>query len=150
MLHTSLLVTGLSISTKWVSLGNVDNTSRSASSAMLFDASTKVARLGIDCTRVGCMLEIRFRARRRLCNRGEKGKFPRTCISLSVKSMASSGYMMSSQVSNCTQMCERIRVRGVVTVKPESTHAGNAQVLNCWYFVSCILNFDINSARLKV
>lgn len=74
---------------------------------MLFDVSTRVVRLGIDCAREGCMLEIRFRASSKVRNRGDRGKFPRACISLSVKSMASSGYVKSSQVSNCTQMCEK-------------------------------------------
>lgn len=84
-------MTGFCINTRCVSLGNVDNTSRSASSAILFSVRTRVVRLGIEFASEDCMDAMRFRARRRVCNRGERGKFPNTCISLSVKSMASSG-----------------------------------------------------------
>jgi hypothetical protein len=42
---------------------------------------------------------ILLRARRSVCNRGDRGKFPRICISLSVKSIASCGYTHRRQVS---------------------------------------------------
>jgi hypothetical protein len=90
--HTSFLVTGFSINTKCVNCVKLDSTSKSAISAKLFDASTNVDRLGREFASVGWMLDTRLRARRRVCNRGESGKLPRSCISLSVKSMASCGY----------------------------------------------------------
>ena len=49
----------------------------------------RVMRLGMELARLGCMLLTRFRAKRRLCNRGERGKLERLVISLSVKSIAS-------------------------------------------------------------
>jgi hypothetical protein len=75
-----------------VSLGNVDSTSRSASSAILLAVRTKVVRFGIEFDSDGWMLDMRFRARRSVCILGERGKFPSIWMSLSVKSMASSGY----------------------------------------------------------
>lgn len=45
------------------------------------------------------MEEMRLRASRRVCIRGESGKFPRIWISLSVKSIESCGYMKKDLVS---------------------------------------------------
>lgn len=87
--RTSFLVTGFSINTKCVNRVNVASTSRSANSAKLFEVRTKVERLGREFARVGWMLETRLRARRSVRNRGDSGKLPSSCISLSVKSMAS-------------------------------------------------------------
>jgi hypothetical protein len=66
------------MSTRCVSFGNVDSTSKSANSAILLAVRTKVVRFGIDCANDDCMLAIRFRARRSVCNLGERGKFPST------------------------------------------------------------------------
>ena len=46
-------------------------------------------KLGRLLDKLGCMLAIRLRAHSRVCNRGESGKFARTEMSLSVKSMDS-------------------------------------------------------------
>ena len=95
--RTSFLVTGFSKSTKCVSTGKVPSTSKSANSAKLFAVRTNVVRYGSDCARVGWILEIRLRARRRVFRRGERGRFPRSVISLSVKSMQSCGYPQNIQ-----------------------------------------------------
>lgn len=137
--RTSFLVTGFSINTRCVSFGNVDSASRSASSAILLAVRTKVVRFGIECASDGWMLAIRFRARRSVCNLGERGKFPSTWISLSVKSMASSGYGNPIEVSNWVEIMEERDLR--------QQHPGSQ------WRVSYVLHtqiFDINSARLKV
>ena len=82
-----------------MSLGNVDSASRSASSVISLAVSTNVVRFGIEFASDDCMLDIRFRARRSVCNRGDSGKFPNTCMSLSVKSIASSGCFDLNQIS---------------------------------------------------
>ena len=84
-------MTGFSIKLRWVSRGKVPNTSRSASSAKLFEVRTNVVRPGSEFARVGWILEMRLRARRRFRNLGERGKFPRVWMSLSVKSIQSHG-----------------------------------------------------------
>lgn len=89
--HTSFLVTGFSSNTKCVNFGNVANTSKSANSAKLLLVSTRFVKFGICLARVGWMLETRLRANKSVCNLGLRGKFPRTWISLSVKSIASCG-----------------------------------------------------------
>jgi hypothetical protein len=86
---TSRLVTGFSISTRWVSFAKALSGSRSASSAKLFDVRTRVVRLGIDLASAGWMLVTRLRASRRVRRRGESGKLESCVMSLSVKSMAS-------------------------------------------------------------
>ena len=53
-------------------------------------------RFGIEDASVDCMLVMRLRARRRVCRRGERGKFERVLMSLSVKSMASWSYSKNS------------------------------------------------------
>jgi hypothetical protein len=58
---------------------------------MLFAVRTNVVRFGIEFASDGWMPEILLRARRSVRNRGDRGKFPRICISLSVKSIASCG-----------------------------------------------------------
>ena len=95
-MHTSLLVTGFSNKLKWVSLGNFPSTSRSASSAKLFDVSIRVVRLGRLVGTRGSIVLIRFLASRRVCSRGERGKFERAVMSLSVKSIASWSYSCSA------------------------------------------------------
>ena len=45
------------------------------------------------------MLEMRLRASNRVCNRGDRGKFPKSWMSLSVKSMASCGYCIDTSTS---------------------------------------------------
>jgi len=87
--HTSFLVTGFSSNERCVSRGKFLRISRSASSAKLFEVRIKVIRLGSEVARVGCMLLTRFRASKRVCNRGLSGKFDSAVMSLSVKSMAS-------------------------------------------------------------
>ena len=86
---TSLRVTGFSSNDKCVSFVKFLSTSKSASSAKLFEVSIKTRRLGIALGRVDWMLLMRFRARRSVRNRGVSGKFERVLISLSVKSIAS-------------------------------------------------------------
>jgi hypothetical protein len=93
---TSFRVTGFSIRTRCVSLGSVPRASRSASSAKLFDVRTSVVRFGIDCAMVGWIWATRLRARRSVERRGERGKLPRSWMSLSVKSIASCGYQLVS------------------------------------------------------
>jgi hypothetical protein len=89
---TSFLVTGLSNNTRCVRLRKFPNASRSANSAKLFSVSTSVVRFGIELATEGWMPAILLRARRSVRNRGDSGKFPKVCISLSVKSIASCGY----------------------------------------------------------
>lgn len=91
MKHTSFFVTGLSAKTKCVSLSNPLSVSKSANSAKLFDASTRFVRFGTAFGRLAWMLAMRFLAKRRVVMRGDRGKLPRICISLSVKSMESCG-----------------------------------------------------------
>ena len=86
---TSFRVTGFSRRETCVSLGKFFKGSRSASSTRLFAVRTRFVRLGIELARLGWMLETRFRARRRVRRRGERGKLAMVVISLSVKSMAS-------------------------------------------------------------
>ena len=88
---TSFFVTGLSNSTKCVSTANLPSTSRSDSSARLFDARTRFLNPGIAAGRLGWMTAIRLRASRRVRTRGERGKLPRIWMSLSVRSKASWG-----------------------------------------------------------
>lgn len=82
-------MTGFSSSIRCVSLAKWLRGSRSASSAKLLDVRTRVVRFGIDFASVGWMLVARFRARRRVRSRGERGKLDSWAMSLSVKSMAS-------------------------------------------------------------
>lgn len=89
--RTSFFVTGLSISTSCVSRGNFPSASRSDSSDRLLDASTRFVRFGIEVGRVGWMAATRLRASSRVRIRGDSGKFPRTWMSLSVKSIESWG-----------------------------------------------------------
>lgn len=95
--RTSFLVTGLSVSTSCVSRGNRPSTSRSASSARLFDASTRFVRLGTAAGRLGWTEATRLRASSRVRIRGDSGKLPRIWMSLSVKSIASCGYPLVYQ-----------------------------------------------------
>lgn len=88
-IRTSFLVTGLSTSTRCVRRVILPKISRSASSATLFDARTRFFRPGMDFAIVGWMLATRFRASSSVVMRGDKGKLPRTWISLSVKSIES-------------------------------------------------------------
>lgn len=87
--HTSFRVTGFSSNDRWVSFEKFFSTSRSASSAKLFDVRIRTRKLGIAFGRVDCMLLMRFRARRSVRSLGERGKLERALISLSVKSIAS-------------------------------------------------------------
>lgn len=75
-----------------MSRGKCLSTSKSASSAKLLDVRIRVVRFGRDAARVGCMVVILLRARRRVRRRGERGKLARAVMSLSVKSMASWSY----------------------------------------------------------
>lgn len=86
---TCFRVTGFSSKERCVSRGNFRSGSRSASSATLFDVRTRVVRLGIEFARVACILLTLLRARRSVCNRGDKGKLEMAVMSLSVKSIAS-------------------------------------------------------------
>jgi hypothetical protein len=95
--RTSFFVTGLSTRTRCVSPANLASTSKSESSDRLFDASTRFRRYGVAFGRLGWIVEILFRARRRVRMRGESGKFPSTCMSLSVRSIASCGYRPRQQ-----------------------------------------------------
>ena len=95
--RTSFPVTGFSNSDRCVRYLNELKTSRSANSATLLDVSTRVVRYGIAVATVGWMLDTLLRASRRVRTRGERGKLPRTVMSLSVKSIASCGYSMEHQ-----------------------------------------------------
>ena len=86
---TSRRVTGFSSNDRCVSFVKPLRPSRSASSAKLFEVRTRVVRFGIEVARLAWMLLTRLRASRRVCNRGESGKFERMVTSLSVRSMAS-------------------------------------------------------------
>lgn len=97
--HTSFLVTGFSMRTKCVNLWNELNTSKSANSVKLLAVKTRVVRLGREFASEGWILEIRLRASNRVCNRGDRGKFPKSWMSLSVKSMASCGYYIYTSTS---------------------------------------------------
>lgn len=125
--RTSRLVTGFSSSDTWVSREKFLSTSRSASSAKLFEVRIKVVRFGRELARVGCMLLTRFRASRRVCNRGLSGKFDSAVMSLSVKSIASWSYIPAQPLLS---RYESIRMIG-------RTNLRNAQVLNGGYFVAC-------------
>ena len=82
-------MTGFSNNDRCVSLVKCLSVSRSASSAKLFEVRIRAVRLGIEFASVDWRLLTLLRARRRVCNRGERGKFASEVISLSVKSMAS-------------------------------------------------------------
>jgi hypothetical protein len=56
-------------------------------------------RLGREFASEGWMLEMRLRASNKVCNRGDRGKFPKSWMSLSVKSMASCGYCIDTLTS---------------------------------------------------
>lgn len=91
--QTSFFVTGLSTNTRWVRPANFPRTSRSDSSVRLFVARTRFLRFGIELGRVGWMVLMRLRARSSVRILGDKGKFPSTWMSLSVKSIASWGWV---------------------------------------------------------
>jgi hypothetical protein len=136
------------MSTKCVSAGNVPNTSRSASSAKLFAVRTNVVRLGNEFARVGWILAILLRARRRVFSRGERGKFPSVWISLSVKSIQSHGYpKYKKSAPNSKSHIEKSKAshegkRRLTPATPKFSIAG----------ILCPVSkkFDINAARLKV
>lgn len=129
---TSFFVTGLSINTRCVSRANFPSTSRSDSSARLFELSTRVARLGIALGRLGWMVETRLRASRSACIRGDSGKLPRIWMSLSVKSIESCGYRWQQHTPSA-----RPRTSGRELVgEREGTYAGDTKVLNGGYSVS--------------
>ena len=92
---TSFLVIGFSSSVKCVSFEKCRKGSRSANSAKLLEVKTRFVRFGMDWARLGCIEWRRFRARSKVCRRGERGKFERIVMSLSVKSMASWSYCSS-------------------------------------------------------
>lgn len=125
--RTSFFVTGLSDSTRCVSRGKPPSTSRSASSATWFDASTRWRRFGIEAGRVPWMAEMRLRASSSVVTRGERGKLPSTAMSLSVRSNESWGCrcVSSARVGGMRHGCEGV------------TYAGNAQVLNGGDSVAC-------------
>jgi hypothetical protein len=89
---TSFLATGFSNRHRCTSLLNFPKGSKSQSSTRLLAVKTNTARFGIEVARVGWIAEMRFLARRSVCNRSERGKFPNCWISLSVKSIPSCGY----------------------------------------------------------
>ena len=91
-MRTSFLVTGFSNKLRCVRRGNFPSTSRSASSAKLLDVSIRVVRFGRLWGTRGSIVLIRFRASRRVCSRGVRGKLERAVMSLSVKSIASWSY----------------------------------------------------------
>lgn len=97
--HTSFLVTGFSNNDRCVSLLNLLNGSRSASSLRLFAASASTCKFGIEFARVDWMVETRLRARSSVLRRSESGKLPSCWMSLSVKSIASCGYGKIGQLS---------------------------------------------------
>lgn len=101
-IHTSLLVTGFSNKLRCVSRGNFPSTSKSASSARLLDVSIRVVRLGRLFATRGSIVLIRFLANRSVCSRGERGKFDRAVMSLSVKSIASWSYCL---YNSCSAIC---------------------------------------------
>ena len=134
--RTSRRVTGFSSRDRCVSLVKFLSTSRSASSAKLFEVRIKVRRFGIEFGRVGWMLFTRLRARRRVWSLGESGKFPSTLISLSVKSIASWSYQRVYPVNGL-----RMRTRGL---SRKALTRATARFSICgilWPF------YDINGAR---
>lgn len=136
--RTSRRVTGFSSKDRCVSLVKFLSTSRSASSAKLFEVRIKVLRLGIEFGRVGWMLFTRFRARRSVWSLGESGKFPSTLISLSVKSIASWSYQRT--FSQRTQNAHK-------GLSPRALTRATAKFSICgilWPFI------DINGARSSV
>lgn len=87
--HTSLFVTGLSTNDTKVNFLNPLSTSKSASSATLFWVKTRVLSAGTLLTTFASMRWILFLAHSSVWSLGLWGKFVRTEMSLSVKSMHS-------------------------------------------------------------
>lgn len=125
--RTSFLVTGLSTNTKCVNRLNPANTSRSASCAIWFDASTSCCRFGTALGSDVCMLATRLCASSSVERRVESGKLPRTWMSLSVKSMESWGCCIA-------QLEQTVSQRNKNSRKAEKgrreTHACDTQILN--------------------
>ena len=82
-------MTGFSSNERCVSSGNFASTSKSASSAKLFEVRIRVVRFGIAFSSVDCRLLTRFLANKSVRSLGDRGKFEREVMLLSVKSMAS-------------------------------------------------------------
>ncbi len=109
-----------------------------------------MVRFGIEFAKEGCMPPILLRANNNVRNRAERGKLPRTWISLSVKSIASWGYhfVISIIFSNVVkalvrQRNEQLGGKALTPATPKFSIAG----------ILCpaeVQQFDINSARLKV
>ena len=127
---TSFLVTGFSNNDRCVSRKNFPSTSKSASSAKLFDVRTRVARFGIEFGSVDCMELTRFLANNNVCSLGDSGKFPKRVTSLSVKSIASWSYTIPAQPRSFFSRRTSIEEVG-------KTNPGNAQIFNRGYFVAC-------------
>ena len=124
---TSFLVTGFSSNDKCVSLAKFRNGSKSASSAKLLDVRTRVVRLGMLAARFDWMLLTRLRARRMVWSLGERGKFERVVMSLSVKSIASWSCL---SISAGFEGWERGLFRG--------TYSSDGQIFNGGDFVTCV------------
>ena len=139
---TSFLVTGFSNNTKWVSRAKLRNGSKSASSAKLLDVKTRFRRFGSEVARLGWILLMRLRARRRVCRRGERGKLERVGMSLSVKSMASwscSAFQLDLQ-SSPARFCWGYSKEGRTFATPRFSMAG--------ILCPARLGYDINGAHL--
>ena len=102
-IHTSLFATGLSTSDRKVNFSNPLNTSKSANSATLFCVKTRVFSAGTLLVTFFSILWMRFLAHSRVCNLGLCGKFVRTEMSLSVKSMHS-----------CSRAAPRFSMAGIL------------------------------------
>lgn len=137
-------MTGLSISTNCVSRGNFPSTSRSDSSVILLDASTRFVRLGIEVGRVGWMVAMRLRASRRVRIRGDSGKFPRIWRSLSVRSIESCGCgkLLVNEGANG-------RGSGMDEMYVRPQHQGSQSLVLCVLFAGND-NLDINSGSLMI
>jgi len=88
--------------------------------------------------RLGCIPAIRLRAHSKLCNRGERGKFERVAMSLSVKSMDSWSYTQTPPVSIYfhVSLIPSHFTSPSLLVWCSTYLRSNTQVLDRWYFMA--------------
>ena len=140
-------MTGFSNKLRCVSRWNCLNASRSASSAKLLAVRIKVSSCGIELCKDACIVLTRFRARRSVRRRGERGKLVRTEMSLSVKSIAScwSYRVLFSEYGPFSMRCfeaEQILGRMLGSGRSPvsigiSTYFCNTEILNLGDLVAC-------------
>lgn len=149
--RTSLLHIGLPINTRCVNLGRLPSGSMSASSARRLPSSCSVVRLGMTSRRLGAIETMRFRARRSVFSRGERGKLCSWVMSLSVKSMASWSYTCSSVVLFCSSHIAldiRIFAAGWYKQGSRQAYLRNSQVLNGGYLMAYRLGQSARTSQL--